>query len=234
MTKSKTEPALQVSGAIQNAMMILANRVASRGGNLTEALVLLGKGTAQYESSFDLIADELATISRVPKAPKKKPGITAPEGGHVRIVRIPDQLDGWDAAISAGFPDTPLHYDVRRVGNKYPYQPLIGSKEREIILVNFGKDISDTNEVLVWGKRNGLTPANPRSVWAIGIHKPELPMELKQRSLVIASLDEGALSIRGYVPCGLWSRGKREARLISFSVEWDSYAWFAFDVPPKN
>ncbi|MCX6790254.1 MAG: hypothetical protein NTV60_01860 [Candidatus Kaiserbacteria bacterium] len=230
MTKSKgIDSTVQVASSIQNAIAILAKRVTERGGDLTGALVHLGKGEVRYENSLNLIADELAAISRVLKTPKKTSGVFAPEGGRLYLVHIPDQLDGWDAAISAGFPDTPLSHDVRRVGSAYPPYRSTSSIEREIILVNFNRSIKDVKVVLAWGEKNGLIPASPRLIWAIGIHWPLLPRTLGQRSLILASLEEGALSVRGYVPCGLWDRGKREARLVSFCMNWDSNSWFAFE-----
>lgn len=66
MTKSKTEPALQVAGAIQNVMTILAKRVADLGGDLTKALVLIGTGEARCENGLNMIAAELAWVSTRP------------------------------------------------------------------------------------------------------------------------------------------------------------------------
>lgn len=234
MTKSKTETALQVSGAIQNTMTILARRVQERGGNLTGALVRLGQGEAWYENSINLIAGELAAMSRVSGTPKKKPGIVAPEGGRVHIVHIPDDLDAWNASLDAGFPNTRQNSDVREVGNQYPSKSLTIPTKHKTILVNFGNDIPNVEVALAWGEEQKLIPVSPRLVWALGRYRPQLNAELGQKALVLVSLKQCMFLGDWRVLCGRWEGDKREAGLMWPDDYFDGdFCWFAFEEAPS-
>lgn len=225
MTRSKKiEPAVQVASAVQNTMTILASKIATLGGNLTEAFVRLGMGERQYTAELDQIAGVLAKVSAVPVAE-----IVAPEGGRLHTVCIPvDESVNWNTAVSAGFPNTPSNYDVWKVGDQYPPRPRVVSVKREIILINFGKEISNADIAFAWGKEHKLISASPRSIWALGKHKPQLNTELEQNVLAVASLEECAFSGDRRVPCGWWGGGERRAFLDLPDHRWYDHCWFAF------
>ncbi|HEV3501145.1 MAG TPA: hypothetical protein VGZ92_12550 [Bradyrhizobium sp.] len=154
----------------------------------------------------------------------------APEGGRLHVLRVlvsPGRE--WQEAIDAAGPDTLKSYDVRKVGDKYPPQPG-DPREREIILVNFGKTIPDSQYALNWAKPHGLRPANPRQTFAVGEHKPELHRELKADPMVVVSLDDCIFGSERRVCRVWWGDAKRCAGLLSwFDVGWAAdYVWFAF------
>lgn len=225
MTRSKNiEPAVQVASAVQNTMTILASRVAALGGNLTEALVRLGMGERRYTTELDHLSGVFAEISTA-----QVTGIIAPEGGRLyRACVLVDESMDWDAAIDAGFPNTPSNYDVRKVGDLYSPKSGIKPAKRKMILVNFGKDIPNVDIALTWGKERKLIPASPRSIWALGKHKPQLHTELGQDVLVVASLKECMFSGSRRVPYGWWHGAERGAFLFWPGGGWDVRCWFAF------
>lgn len=163
MTKSKgVDPAVQAVSAIQNTMVILSNRVTARGGNLTEALVRLGKGETRYENSLNMIAGELAAISAVPPTE-----IVAPEGG--RMYRV------W------------VHEEIPWLKTIFPGAQVSG---RKIILVNFGMGQSE-DSVFLWSKERNLVPADLGAISALGEKKPRLCLKPNLNVLVIVLLQEG-------------------------------------------
>jgi len=227
MTKSKTEPALQVAGAIHNTLAILANRVAERGGNLTEALVRLGMGKASHENSLNLIAGEFASISRIPK---KAPEIVAPEGGRMHVLHVKvDDMVPWLSAINEGFPNTPSHLAVCRVGHMYRSSGSYGT--RKIILVYFGDSVTSKDErrIRLWGLRNNLYLVNPRVIWAIGKTFPKLPGLLNQASSVIMTLMQCTYCGIPLLPYGRWDKdGERSAGIGDINSLVHDSLWFVF------
>lgn len=231
MTKSKTEPVMQIAGAVQNSMAILALQVANRGGNLTEALVRLGTREARYENSFNLIAGELAAISAVPATE-----ILAPEGVRVHTVQVNfNEAIHWIRAINDGFPDTRIDARVRDVGHLYRPKKRARFVGRIITLVDFGKDLSE-NDVLTWGKERKLIPADPRALWALGAQEPRLHKVLGLHQLAIFSLQKCFLQDRiWYLPFGLWgSPSLRAAELMSSKDVFSSGSnYYAFEKDPS-
>lgn len=154
--------------------------------------------------------------------------IAAPKGGRIHVVRVPvDPAREWQEAVNAAGPDTPASYDVRKVGDQYP--PQAGAvAEREIILVNFGKRIPDGQYVLDWANPHGLRPENPRGVFAIGEHKPNLNTELGMPYMAVVSLEACSFVGSRRVPRVWWSGSSRGAYLSWFGDDWRGVYWFAF------
>ncbi|MDO8624412.1 MAG: hypothetical protein Q7R54_03595 [bacterium] len=225
MTK-KIEPAVQVASSIENATQIISRRVAKLGGSYTEALVRIGMGEKRYGAELDSLATIYASISR---QIADATDIIAPADGRVHIVRIiVDESVELNTAIDAGFPNTPSNCDIRKVADQYPAQKGAKPRGREIILVNFGNDMLNTDLAVAWGKENKLVKASPRAVFRLGSHKPQLHTELGQQVLVVASLEECNFSGYRHVPGGWWRGGKRKAYLDWPGGRWDDFCWFAF------
>ena len=154
--------------------------------------------------------------------------VAAPDGGRLCVVRVPvDPARDWREAVKAVGPDTGSSWDIWKVGEHYP--PQEGKiEEKEIILVNFGKTIPDTEYAINWATPLGLKAVDPRPVFAIAEHKPTLHNELGVDGLAIVSPVPCSFEGARRVPY-VWLRGaERVARLGWFGKEWfDSY-WFAF------
>ncbi|MFZ2887019.1 MAG: hypothetical protein WA021_04340 [Minisyncoccia bacterium] len=154
--------------------------------------------------------------------------VAAPKGGRIHIVRVPfNPGREWQEAIDASGPNTGKDWDIRKIGDKYP--PQAGKTiEREIILVNFGKTIPDTQHALDWAKPYGLQPEPPRGVFAIGEHKPNLNKELGMDYMGVVSPVECSFGGDRQVPCEWWDGSGRSVGLDWFGGDWDGSYWFAF------
>ena len=190
-------------------------------------------------SDGPIVLDELKKFNRrqtcwLPKErkgskKKAKPAeLVAPDGGRIHVLRVPvNPTREWQEAINAAGPNTPSNYDVRKVADKYPPQDGV-VEEKEIILVNFGKTISDTRVAVEWGKQHGLRPASPRPVFAIGEHKPQLHRELGVNAMAVVSPEECSFDVVRRVCIVWWSDADRHCNLRWFGHEWSAYYWFAF------
>ncbi len=154
--------------------------------------------------------------------------LQAPKGGRIHIVRVPVSPGReWQEAINAAGPNTGKDWSIRKVGDQCP--PRKGkAAEREIILVNFGKTIPDTQYALDWAKPFGLRPEPPRGVFAIGEHKPGLNKELGMDYMAVVSPSECSFEGHRHVPCGWWDGSERSVNLRWFDFEFDGRYWFAF------
>lgn len=153
--------------------------------------------------------------------------VAAPKGGRLHVVRVPvNPAREWQDAINV-LPNTGKDWDIRKVGEHYPPQegPV---EEHEIILVNFGKTITNGQFALDWAKPFGLLPADPRKVFAVGEHKPMLHRELGFSAMVVVSLEECSFEGDRRVPLAWWDGGRRGAVLDWFVDDWYGNRWFAF------
>ncbi len=186
-----------------------------------------------------LVLDELKKFNKrqtcwLPKERKgskknaKSAELVAPDGGRIHIVRVPvNPSREWQEAINAAGPNTPSNYDVRKVADKYPSQA--GAIEgKEVILINFGRTISDTQVAVDWAKQYKLRPASPRPVFAIGEHKPQLHRELGTNSMAVVSPDECTFGGGRQVCSVWWSDASRDCDLDWCAYEWLADCWFAF------
>lgn len=221
MTKRKIELALQVAGAVQNATEIISRHVTALGGNYTEALVRIGMGEKQYGTEIDQLAKIYTGVSN---------GVVAPEGVRIHILRgvIVDESVDWNAAIDVSCPDTPANYDVRKVGGSYPAEREAKPVPRTIVLVNFGKDIPNTEPALAWDGKNKLPFASPRAVFEVVKEHSTLHKELGVDSMVIVSLAECTFSGLRLVPFAWLNGDKRKANLYWPAFSLFAYCWFAF------
>ena len=154
--------------------------------------------------------------------------ITPPQGGRIHIVRVPvNPARDWREAIDAAGPNTPHNYNVRKVGEQYPPKPGEVAEE-EIILVNLGRYIDDTQVAVDWGKTQKLRPDDPRGTFAIAEHKPQLHRELDLSYMVIVSPAECSFEGHSRV-CNVWlDVANRHCRLNWYGHGWDDRYWFAF------
>jgi hypothetical protein len=154
--------------------------------------------------------------------------VQAPKSGRLHVVRVPvNPGSEWHEAVNAAGPDTPKNYDVRKVADKYPPQKGEASKQ-EIILVNFGKTIPNSQYALDWAKPLGLKPTSPRGIFAVGEHKPKLNEELGVAYMAVVSLEDCSFGGGRHVPFLWWGGSCRWARLRWFGGGWGGDCWFAF------
>ncbi len=154
--------------------------------------------------------------------------LVPPEGGRIHIVRVPVRLDReWQEAINAAGPNTPSNYHVRKVGDHYP--PKAGEViEPEVILMNFWPNSGSWDRAIGWGEKHVLKRTNPRHVFAIGEHKPQLHRELGLDYIYTMATEECVLE-GDCDACDVWWDGPgRGCRLRRVEACGSSFGWFAF------
>lgn len=155
-------------------------------------------------------------------------GVIAPTGGKVHVVTVPvDESRPWSDAISAAGPDTDLNSDIWKMGGQYPPQAGAGTKNKEIILVNFGKAVS-SETAIAWGKEQGLRPKSPRACLAVGERHPNLHRDLGLNEMVVVSLAPCSFEGRQQFVCCWWRGSERSASLCWLALGWRASFWFAF------
>jgi hypothetical protein len=154
--------------------------------------------------------------------------VQAPTGGRIYIVHVPvDPGRKWGDAIDDAGPDTGRSWDVRKVGDHYPPQEG-AERDEEIILVNFGKTIPNTQYALDWAEPFGLVPKAPRAVFAVAKNKPTLHRELGVSGMAIISPVSCTFGGDRQV-CYSWlNDDERDCRLRWYVNDWSGHYWFAF------
>ena len=159
---------------------------------------------------------------------KKDGDIIAPPGGRIHVLRVPVILDQpWQEAVRAAGPSTPDNCDVWGVGDLYP--PIgIGIKDVKIVLVNFGPNGGNLAKAIAWAKQYNLKRTNPRQVFAIGEHEPQLYKKLEMDSMYMVATKECSFGGRQQV-CSVWWLGAgRRAGLDWTGLVGCPGDWFAF------
>jgi hypothetical protein len=156
------------------------------------------------------------------------PELVAPEGGRIHIVTVPVSSGRpWDEAVKSAGPNTPSDYNVWKVADQYP--PTAGEVvNEENILVNFGPSGGSWNRAIAWAQTFGLKQTNPRRVFAIGEHKPNLHRELGMDPMyVVATQDCSFVGFR--LACGVWWDGAERKADLNWVKDFDNANdWFAF------
>lgn len=221
----KTDLVISALGNLQTTATLLDVAMREHDASLNEVVVRLAQPA--YKKDIDRVAIFLSEIAT--RGAPKNPELAAPDGGCINVVHVPvNPGREWQEAVNAAGPNTPSGYDVRKVADKYPPQSGPVEDIKEIILVNFGRTISDTKVAVDWGKQYKLRPANPRQIFAVGEHKPELHHELGMNPMAVVSPDE--CFFVGYRQvCFVWWRGSRRyCDLRWFARDWSANSWFAF------
>lgn len=153
----------------------------------------------------------------------------APEGGRIHELTIPVVLDEeWQAAITAGGPDTPDNYNVRKVGDQYRPSGK-GTKKSRMILVNFGPNGGSWDRAIAWAAQYPqLKRSVPRQVFAISKHKPDLHRELGFNPMYVVATTECSFEGCQQACYAWWFDALREAYLFWVSRFTDADGWFAF------
>ena len=160
------------------------------------------------------------------------PELVPPSGGCLHIVRVPVILDRpWQKAINAAGPQHPEIYNVRKVGKQYPPTGK-GTVETEMILMNFGPNSGSWDKAIAWANQNRLKRTNPRQVFAVSEHKPQLHQEFGFDYMYVLATEECVFE-NDRDACGIWwSRFGREADLYWVDDCGCSNDWLAF-LPPE-
>lgn len=160
--------------------------------------------------------------------------VTAPDGGRIHdlIVSV-NPMRPWEEALEGIGSCAQNETSVRKIGGHYPPQDD-GTRECNVVLVNFGKTIPTGQEALAWAKLHNLSSAKPRVVFAIGEHKQCLPDELGLPDLAIASTELSLVDGQNQV-CSLWYiASDRYVFNVEFDDVWNEKVWFAFENDAAN
>lgn len=160
-----------------------------------------------------------------PPAPKR---IRPPKGARIHTLRVRTKLDSeWQAAINAAGPNTPDHYNVRRVEDQYAPTGT-GHVVEEFILLNYPNGDGSWGKALAWAKAKDLKNTDPRRVFAVGKEHPTLHTELGCDPMYVVATTECTFE-GDHSACYVWWNGsKREANLNWVSNFGNSNDWFAF------
>ncbi len=155
----------------------------------------------------------------------------APVGGRIHALQIAvNPGRAWEDAVSAISP-RPQSNEVMGLGQKYPEQVDTTLGNREVILVNFGKEIPTGNIALDWAKSHGLLLANPRVAFALGECKPHLPAEIGLEHMALVSTESCSFHNLDQVCCVWWQGSARAAFVVELGHVWNANSWFAFESP---
>ena len=154
-------------------------------------------------------------------------GLVPPPGARLHVVRARVKHGReWQEAVDAAGPNTPSHYNVRKVADLYP--PVNTEEtEKNYVLLNFPNG-DGYDKALAWAQSVGLKPTVPREVFAIGEHNPDLHQTLACNPMYVVATTE--CTFGGYRrACYVWWIGsKRGAHLDWVSDFGSSNDWFSF------
>lgn len=174
----------------------------------------------------------LATVLRAMKLGKRiriVPEIEPPAGGQICTLRIPVVIDRrWQEAVNAAGPHAPDNYNVRKVGDFYLPTGL-GLVVSEIILMNFGPAGGNWKRAINWAEQYLLKRTDPRRVFAIGEHKPNLHRELGIDPMYVVATEECSFQGDEQACFVCWYGDARGAGLGGVWEVGGPRGWFAFD-----
>ncbi len=150
-----------------------------------------------------------------------------PPGARIHTIRVRfNKGRKWSEALNAAGPNTPLDYNVRKVGDQYPPGEGV-EEEEEIILLNFPRG-GNWSKAIAWAEQFGLERTDPREVFAIGEHYPTLHRELGLDPMYVVATKE-CFFVGVRLACRVWwGDSGRGARLCWLEVCGRSGDWFAF------
>ncbi len=124
---------------------------------------------------LDAVRDRLPIVTGL--------SIKPPLGCRIHSVRVRKlRLDrGWEEAIKAACPNTPIYekeHDVFRVGTQYPPAGT-GEVNEEHILLNYIQGGGNIHEARAWAKKCNLKPNDPRRVFGMVEQNPNLHDDLR-------------------------------------------------------
>lgn len=155
--------------------------------------------------------------------------IIPPPGCRVHILKgVRTQLDReWQEAVTLGGPQTPDHYDVRKVANLY--QPTgSGVVEEDHILLNYSKGDGSFAKALAWATTMRLIPNDPRRVFASSEQNPNLHHELGVNPMYVVAPVECPFEGLQRACYSWWVGAGRRSGLLWVSDFDHSIDWFSF------
>ncbi|MCX6715450.1 MAG: hypothetical protein NT077_00335 [Candidatus Taylorbacteria bacterium] len=155
--------------------------------------------------------------------------ITPPPGARIHMVRVRVKQDReWQEAVNAAGPNTPDHYNVRKVADLYT--PIgTGEAEENLVLLNYQSGGGSWGRALAWAESLGLKNTNPREVFAVGEKYPILHKTLALNPMYVVATTECSFVSSCQACCVWWDGARRDACLRwigDFIVSAD--VWFAF------
>lgn len=154
--------------------------------------------------------------------------IEPPQGARVHVLKVKVQQGrDWQEAVNAAGPNTPDHYNVRKVGDQYP---PVGTEviEEELILLNFPNGDGNWDKALAWAEAKGLKRTNPREAFAVGEQHPKLHEQLGQNPMYVVGTTDCSFEGGRRACCVWWDDSGRKANLPWVEYFSGAYGWFAF------
>lgn len=246
---SKPDPIITLTGSFENVVCLLGAQMEKRDYVLSQAIALLAK--PRHTKSLEAIADILSDVI------KKESRLSKFNGSTIRFHKIKVKIDdrhSWQEAINAGAPATSMFTDedsveIYKVGNFYA-DVNSSQSERELTVVNFRSSSKvtvktpATEEFMEWGFDQGLRPASPRAIFALGECIPTLCDVAGVDKMIVVSTqkssqeDDREKILGRYVGdiCTVWLYSNEKMNHAALTgwiggSGWSDDHWFAFEKP---
>ena len=154
--------------------------------------------------------------------------LAPPPSARLHVVRVKVQLDQeWQEAINLASPDTPGHYNVRKVADLYP-PTGVGVVEEELILLNYPNGNGGWGKAIAWAEQFQLKRTDPRHVFAIGKDHPNFNHDVGVNPTYVVATKECAFGDVQQACYVWWDDSKRKADLRWVGFYDSARGWFAF------
>ncbi len=195
--------------------------------NQTDAVGKMANEKKVGRAKFQQALDD-GRVSRFLDEIKMSGIIIPPDNTYIHVVRVKVKLDQpWNEAVDMAGPDTPDHYNVRKVGNLY-LPTGTGEEEQEHILLNYPLGGGSLDKALAWAREKGLKRTVPREVFAIGRENSNLHIQIGQDPMYVVATTPCTFEDYEQACYVWWSGSEREANLFWVSYFDDASDWFAF------
>ena len=157
--------------------------------------------------------------------------ILAPEDARLHMLRVRWTQDReWQEAVTAAGPNTPSHYDVRKVGDLY-VPTGTGEIEEDFVLLNYADGSGNWDKALAWGEKNKLEKTVPRQVFAVGEKNPTLHTILGYNPMWLVATTPCAFG-GDRRACHVWWRGAERGAYLYWAGGFHGRRdWFLFRKP---
>ena len=155
--------------------------------------------------------------------------IVAPQGARIHHnlhVRVKMDRE-WQEVVNVAGPNTPDHYNVRKVGNR-SLPTGTDEVEEDLVLLNYPLGDGNWDKALAWAKTVNLNNTVPREVFAIGERHPNLHRELGCNTMYTVATTECSFGGSRQACCVWWDGSRRGAYLGWLGFFDDSFGWFVF------
>lgn len=184
--------------------------------------LLLGVGDKLASAGGPLFALNLKRLSQ------GKPSIIPPPGARLHLLRVKwDKGRPWPEAINAaGSSNTPLIY---RMGDQYPPEEGVGKEV--IFLLNFPHGNDGWSMAIAWAEQSSLECTDPRQVFAIGEHHPNLHRKLGSNLMWVVATKHSSFACAHQACFVRWCGSEHWVDFARLDAFGGPTSWFAFCLP---